>query len=215
MNECLPSVQFCAMRAARLDPNGVPTPGANNLYVTDKAGSITFTPVYRDGQEFNLITGCGATILDYQDNARLRWWSVEGGLTIPDPQLHELLFGGVVLTDGDAVGWASPALLAQNNPNGISIEFWTKQVNEDGDLDPDFPYLWWIMPKVQDLRPGAKNAENAAMNNPFTGGRAVQNANWFDGPLNDWPVRSDRAVEFIPTDSIPDAVCGYQSTPVS
>lgn len=215
MNQCLPSIQVCALRVARLEANGVPDPGANNLYVTDKAASITVTPNYRAGQEFNLVTGCGQTLLDYQDDPRLRWWDVEGGLAVPDPQLHELLFGGVVLTDGDAVGWASPALLSAANPYGVSIEFWTKQVDENGDLDDQFPYLWWIMPKVKSLQPGAKNAENAAMNNPFTGGRAIQNPNWFDGPLNDWPVRSDRALEWIPTDVLPTAQCGYQSIPVS
>jgi hypothetical protein len=214
-NQCLPSIQACALRVARLEANGVPDPGANNLYVSNQLVSITPTPNYREGQEFNMVSGCGDVILDYMDDPRLRWWDVELALATPDPQLTELLAGGDVVTDGDAVGWASPALLQRTNPYGVSIEFWTKQVDENGDLDPDYPYLWWAMPKVKSLRAGAKNAENAAMNNPFVGGRAVQNENWYDGPLNDWPVRSDRPLIYIPTTHLPETMCGYQSIPVS
>lgn len=214
-NDCLPSIQACALRVARLEANGVPDPGADNLYVSNQLVTATITPNYRDGQEFNIVTACGDVLLDFQDDPRLRWWDVELSIATPDPELTELLAGGIVLEDGDDVGWASPALLQRTNPYGVSIELWSRRVDENGDVDDGHPFLWWALPKVKSLHAGARNFENAPMNNPFVGGRAVQNPNWFDGPMNDWPVRSDRAVEYITTDVLPDTLCGYQSIPVS
>lgn len=215
-NLCLPSVQACAMRVARLDPTGVPDPGADNLYVTSGLITLTATPVYRPGDEFQLVTACGDLCLDYRDQNRLRRYDVELNICAPDPELTELFAGGTVLDDGlGAIGYAAPELLTNPNPNGVSIELWSRAVDDDGVPHPTHPYYWWVLPRVW-LSLGAKNFENGPMNNPFSGW-AKQNSNWYDGPANDWPVASSRVIQYIPTSAatLPTAACGYQNTPVS
>lgn len=209
-NDCLPSIQACAMRVARLDGSGVPDPGADSLYVTDGLITLTATPVYRDGDQFQLVNACGGIPLDYRDQDRLLRLDVELNIAAPDPELTELMAGGTVLTHGAAVGYAAPELLINPNPNGVSVELWSKRVDEDGGLDPTFPYMHWVFPRGW-LRVGAKNFENGPMNNPFSG-YMKQNSNWFDGPLNDWPVASNRVFQYLPVaaSDLPTALCGYQ-----
>lgn len=210
-NDCLPSIQACALRAARLEPNGVPDPGSDSLYVTSGLITLTATPVYRDGDEFQLTNACGDLCLDYKDQDRLRRIDVELNICAPDPELTEMLAGGTVLTDGAAVGYAFPELLVNPNPYGISLELWSKRVDEDGVPDSELPYYRWVLPRVW-LRVGAKNFENGPMNNPFSG-YAKQNSNWYDGPTNDWPVASNRVMQYLPVGSsdLPTADCGYQT----
>lgn len=210
---CGGQVQACATRVSRLEPNGVPDPGANNLYVSDALVLVTFTPEIVAGEEIEQKNGCGAVCVNFKDDDRIKRWNVVLQLCTPDPFLHELLVGGTVLEDGEARGYAFPALNTVGNPNGISLEFWSKRVTSDGSLDPDKPYAWWVAPRVK-LQPGERSFQNAALGNPFTG-FAVENENWFDGPLNDWPVASDRALQWLPTEAPPVASCGYQSLQAS
>lgn len=217
MNDCLPSIQACAMRVARLDSNGVPTPGADNLYVTAGLITLTATPEYRDGDEFEVVTACGALGVNFKDQNRLKRLGVEMNIVAPDPELTELLAGGSVLTDGTAVGYAAPDLLTIANPNGVSLELWTKRLGPDGAQDATYPWFRWVYPRVY-LNVGAKNFQNGPMDNPFSG-YAIENPNWYDGPMQDWPETdtSYRVFSYLPRDSgdFPTVECGYQNTPAS
>lgn len=214
-NDCLPSIQACAMRVARLDPNGVPTPGVDNLYVTDGLITLTAEPQYRDGDEFEVVTACGDLGVNFLDVPRLKRLNITLNIVAPDPELTELLAGGSVLTDGAAVGYEAPPLLSRIQPYGVSLELWTKRLADDGDLDATFPYFHWVFPRAK-LRVGAKNFQNGPMDNPFSG-FAIENPNWYDGPLADWPVSSDRVFAYLPVAAtdLPTPVCGYQTTPAS
>lgn len=208
MNDCLAQLQACAVRVARLDGAGVPDPGADSLYVSDALIQLVANPVYEAGDEFTQKNACGNLCLNFKDQDKLRRVDVTLQLCTPDPELSELLSGGVVLTDGAAVGYGAPRIGVSSTPNGASIELWTKRVDTDGNLDDVFPYAWWVFPKVH-LRPDSRTFENNPVNNQFTG-FATENPNWFDGPVNDWPVASDRVFQWIPTDQLPTADCGYQ-----
>lgn len=204
-NDCLPQVQVCAMRVARLDNNGVPLPGASNLYVSDALAELTATPVYTDGEEIEERNACGAVVVNYRGDDSFRRLDISLRLITPDPELSEMLAGDR-LVSGGRVGWAAPPL-GEVTGAGVSLELYSKRI-DDGDLAIGDPYAWWVLPKVKNLRAGDLTFGNAAIPMLFSG-QAVENPNWFNGPLNDWPVASDRVIQWIPWNALPDVQCGY------
>ena len=208
-NNCARQVQACAIRVARLDGAGVPDPGASNLYVTDALTQLGVEPVIAEGDEFEVKNACGEVCVNVKDCDRLRRLDLTLGLCYPDPELQELLAGGTVLTSGDAVGYAFPELGAAACPNGVSVELWTKRYDTGGSLDADFPYEWYVLPKTF-WQHSTRTFENGPITIEFQG-FAVENENWFDGPLNDWPVASTAVMQSIPTATLPTTACGYQT----
>lgn len=211
-NTCLPQVQACALRVTRLDANGVPTPGADNMYVSDALTSLAFAWEVEEGTSIREKNACDAVVVDYQGPDEL----VRGNMTItlltPDPELSEILSGGSVLTAAAAVGYAAPPIgIMSASP--VSIEVWAKRIR-DGKLDTTHPYAWWAYPWVQDLRPGDHEHTNANLGASFMG-KAFENENWFDGPLNDWPAASDRVYQWLPTTTLPTVQCGYAAVAAS
>ena len=71
-----------------------------------------------------------------------------------------------------------------------------------------------MYPKVRNLRIGDWSHENGSLQPTFSG-QAVEDENWFDGPLNDWSVDSDRFAHFLPVNTIPDASCAYPTISAS
>lgn len=213
-DDCLPQIHACRVRVADLDSNGVPTPGAGHLYVTDSLVTCTLKPVYRDGTEIEEPNGCDEIAAAYMPPPSYKWDEVELEFVKREPVLEAMLSRGSVLDlGGDAPKGGARPRAGVIGGHGISIELWAKRLNGP-DLDPDFPYAWWVMPKVRNLKAG-DDEKGASVSKPKFSGIAVENTNWHDGPLNDWPVASDRSVQWIPTTSMPVAVCGPQTTPVS
>lgn len=206
-NDCLPSIQACAMRVGRLNAAGLVPVGASNSYVTSGLITLTATPEYRDGDDFEVVTACGDLGVNYKDRDRLRRLGVELNVVAPDPELTEIMAGGTVLTSGAAVGWAAPELMATPQDFGVSIELWSKRLSADGAQDATLPWYRWVLPRVY-LRVGAKNFQNGPMDNPFSG-FAVGNGGWGEGPTYDWSVASDRVIQYLPVATIPATQCGY------
>lgn len=204
---CTPQVNACVIRVTRLEADGSPDAGASNAYVSDALVTMTVTPEIEEGEEFIQKNGCGIPCVNYKAPDTIKRLTVELTLCTPDPRLHEILSGGTVLTDGEAIGWAMPALAAEIAPNGVSIELWAERVGDDGQPDPDFPYAWWLFPRVK-LTPGARTFEFGPLSSPFTG-TGYENPQYLDGSEGDWPVASDKAMQWIPTDTIPTASCAY------
>lgn len=211
-DQCLPQLSACRMRVALLDSNGVPHPGADALYVSKAFSEVGFTAVYTDGDEIEDKNACGEVEVNFRQPDSFKRLDMTITLLTPDPYLSQLLSGGVVLTDGDAVGYGYPQI-GQAPSQLVSLELWCKRIN-NGALDADFPYGWWAFPQLQNLRVGDKTFNAQTQQNVFSG-QAVENANWYDGPLNDWPVASDRCAQWIPTTALPDVSCGYLTLAVS
>lgn len=207
----LPQVQACAIRVARLDSNGVPTPGAANIYTSDALTELVATPVYDDAAEITQKNACGTTCLDYIGDDTLKRIDVTVTICTHDPYLVAMLSNGDVLVDSGVNGYAMPPI-GPLSSNGVSIELWAKRI-DDGDLDVDYPYAWWVLPKVKNLRLGARTFNDGSALPQFSG-RGYQNVNWFDGPLNDWPVASDRVLQWFPTTALP-VIAGLQAIAAS
>lgn len=205
-NLCRPQIKACATRVTRLEPNGVPDPGANNMYVSDSLVSFAWTNNVTEGEEIEIPSACGNPI-SFKDEDIAKRVDVTMQINRPDPQFMELLAGGTVLTNGAAVGLGAPRLNVADTRYGVSIELWAWNITTGGTIDPTFPYNWWVWPKVM-LSYDSATFENGPYL-PTLKGFATENSNFFDGPLNDWDVASDRVWQFLPTTSIPATGCGY------
>lgn len=213
-NDGLPQVQAFRVRISKLNANGVPSNGAGMQYVSSALVTLQTTPVYVDGEDFQEKNGEGIVCVDFQGPATFR--RVDWTMTIctPDPYLLAILTGGTALTYGTAVGFAYPPL-GSIDPTNVSIEFWTKRVNE-GNLDENYPYAWWVLPRCKDMRLGQKNFGNNAVMATVSG-KATENANWFNGPSNTWDVASDRVTQYMPCAStdVPSASLSYVTVAAS
>lgn len=206
---CVPQIQSCAIRVARLADDGGPDPGANNLYVSDALVKLTAKRVVSEGEDFELKNACGTICTTFKDCDRLKRYEFDLELCTTDPQLMALLTGGEILTDPNtqAIGFAEVEV-GGTCPDYVSLEIWAKRII-NGAVDPDFPYNWWVFPRTQ-WTLGDRTFENAP-SSTLLSGLGFSNENWFDGPANDWPVASDRVAQFLPTTSLPTVVCGTQT----
>lgn len=200
----LPQIHADAMRIALLDTNGVPLPGVSGIYVTHALTKITVKPQYTDGDAIRDKTGSGAYCLNFEEDPNFDGLEVDIEICDPDPYAHSMLAGGTILTDvsPDVPGYAFPKM-GQVKGAGVSVEFWNKRIDDD-DLAEDFPYAWWVLPKLKRAKIGDKTFEKARLANVFTG-KAIENTNWFDGPLNNWPAASDRVLQWLPASELPTA----------
>jgi hypothetical protein len=213
MTACPAQVYACAIRVARLEPNGVPDPGAGNLYVSDALVSLAVSVEKEEGDEIVVKNGCGAFCVNFKGPDLIKRRSVTLEICRYEPELFELLAGGEATTDGDGnIGYNSPRIGENPVPNGVSIELWAKALLSDGSAD-DPAYIWYVLPKVF-LFEGDRTFNNGAASFPFEG-FGIENENWFDGPANDWDVASDSGLMSKRTNTIPTAVCGAQSLATS
>lgn len=210
----LPQIHADRIRIASLDTNGVPLPGASGIYVSDALTKLTLKNVYTDGDTIRETNGAGRPCLNYKADDSFDGVDVDIELCSPDPYIMAMLAGGTVLTDVDAQvpGYAWPPI-GSITGNGVSVEFWCKRIDND-DLDATYPYARWALPKLRRAKIGDKAFEKA-LQNSILSGRAVENANWFDGPLNDWPAASDRVVQWLPATSMPAPTSAPITLPAS
>lgn len=185
------------------------------MYDTDSLVTLTATPVYADADEIEVRNACGIVCVSSIGDDTFKRLDIQLALCVPDPELSEMLTGGVVLTAAGAVGYGYPETGTAPGQS-VSLELWAKRIDAStGDLDATFPYNRWLLPKVKNLRVGERVFENAAFSSPFAG-RGFGNTTWGDGPLGDWPagVGTNRVAQFIPVATIPTAACGYGDIPV-
>lgn len=213
VNTCPSVIAGCAMRVSRLEADGVPLPGANNLYTTSGMIELTFSEELERGADVTQRNACGDICATYKGPDLLKRVTLGIQICPWDPQLFELLRGGVVLTDGDAIGYGAPQIGTDPQPNGVSVEVWAKRLI-NGSPDPTWPYEWFAFPRCY-FAFGERAVNDGAFTITRVEGYGIENDNWFDGPANDWPVASDRCYQSIASTSIPDTACGYATLPVS
>lgn len=196
VNNPLGVVQAYRMRLTKLDTNGVPTPGAGKMYVTSSLIEITATPVYKEATEIEQDNGEGVLCVNYKGKRTLKRLDGKIMVCTPDPYLMDFLAGCSVIDPGTGpLGFQYPAI-GESDPSPISIEVWSKRV-DDGVLDANYPAWWHVWPRVINMTIGENKVGNNAIV-PTLMFEAYENANWYDGPLNNWVGASDRCYQAEP-----------------
>lgn len=207
---CGSSVQACAGRVAVLEQDGVPLPGPSNLYVTDALMKLVATAVLTKGVDIEVLNACGAPSVLYKDRDRLKRYDLALDMITLSPEFENMLTGGQLFTSGGfTVGGSVPAVGTIEAPFGVSVELWSKHI-VNGDIDPVWPYIQWILPRSywSPITPVAW--DNNAMPRSFTG-YTTENQNWFNGPANDWAFNSTRSIAWRFTKTLPVVKCGAQA----
>src|SRR5260221_9760435 len=93
---CGASVQACALRVAVLEQDGIPLPGAGNLYTTDVMAKLDATPVYTKGVDMEVLSACGVPALIYKDFDRFKRFDLQLSLINLDPEIENMLVGGEI-----------------------------------------------------------------------------------------------------------------------
>lgn len=207
--DCASSLFACLMRITRLDDDGSPLVGANNLVVSEALARVVFEPDVEAGTEHTQKNACGNIQASYKKRDQVKRLKLTLDLLVPDPALQEILVGGAVLAAGD--GYAYPPL-GDTNEDKVSLEVWSQAII-DGDVADVNPWIWWVFPETK-WQYASRTLEEGFMGLPFTG-EATENPNWDDGPANDWPAVSTSVVQHLRIDDIPDIQCGYQTVVAS
>lgn len=208
-HDCLPvQLQACRTRVCLLDTDGSPLVGADSMVVSDRLSKFTYTPNYKAATELTEQNACDATLVDYLGPPSKVRDDLSLDFVSPDPFVMSLLLpqSTLLALSGGGYGVAAPPIGVVAN-NGVSLEFWVKNV-VDGTLDSVFPYVHWAFPKCLNAQEGARELSNTVQHGLVTA-QAYENAEWFDGPANDFDSASDKTWQYIPTDTLPDITCGY------
>ena len=112
---------------------------------------------------------------------------------------------GTSLTD---IGYAAPLVGSPTSANGVSLELWSAAI-DDGAYASELPYIHWVLPRTYlKLSDAFKlGADDPTL--PSFEGTTKQNANWGDGPANDWPYISNRVWQYARVASLPNLSPGF------
>lgn len=210
MQDYAASVQGAVLRVTKLNADGTLVTGASGSYVTEAFMRVSFTPEYEAGDEVAEKNAQGAVCIAYKAPDTLKNVSIEVAICEPDPELTQILVGGTLLSaSGKTVGYASPSVGVDANPNGVAIEVWSYAI-ADGKRSSVNPYFRWVFPYVKVTPSGDRVIENGALANAFSG-TGVGNSGFGDGPTNDWAFISDRPYQYARVATAPTGLQGYQT----
>jgi hypothetical protein len=209
------SIYALGLRVARLQSDGSFLAQANGAYVSDALVKIEFEPAWDTPDAVERRNGAGRMCVSYQAPQTLQRLTITSlEICSPDPELEELLGGGSVLTSASATrGYALPAIGADPVPNGVSVEAWSRAII-NGAPASSFPLIRWVFPRVYLYR-GAQSLESDAAA-PSYSGWGIENANWGNGPFDDWGTfPSTRVLQWarMPSTDLPANTGGYTAIP--
>jgi hypothetical protein len=190
------SVFGVGMRVAKLAADGSTPAGTASMYVSDALVKLEFEPLYDQPDEVVRKNAAGRACVLYQAPATLKRLTITSlEVCSPDPELEEILAGGTILTQStNTVGLAWPAVGVDAQPNGLSLEVWSRAIDANGAPASTNPYFRWVMPRLY-LRRGAGTIEEGPFG-PVYSGHGIQNSNWGNGPANDWTFASNRVLQW-------------------
>jgi hypothetical protein len=218
------SIQGVCIRVTRLDASGNLLNGAGDSYTTSAFMRLSFTPEYEEGDEMTEKSANGAICVSYKAPDTLKRITMELAICEPDPELTNLLSGGLLLRKNYgsslansaastlSIGWASPGVGDDPAGNGVAIEAWSFAIR-GGKKDEDNPYFHWVFPYVKMRQSGDRVIENGMLANTFEGyglGASTDTA-FGDGLDGRWefPVATMRPYSYARSNWAPTGIKGF------
>jgi hypothetical protein len=199
------SIQGVSIRVTRLDSAGnlLNTPG--DSYTTSAFLRISFTPEYEEGDEITEKAADGTVCVVYKSPDTLKRITMELAICEPDPELTQLLSGGLLLRknlgsfaapDRKSIGWSSPAVGDDPAAAGVAIECWSHAIKA-GKKSPTLPYFHWVFPYAKLRQSGDRVIENGMLANTFEG-YGLGNDLFQTGPDERWefPIATERPYSY-------------------
>lgn len=219
--KCLAVVDVCVARVTRLDSVGAPSVGGgDDFYVTDQIRQLVLTADANDGDEVELLNGCGCPSVEYKKDPYLKRVKVQLEVALWEPGLQEILIGSSLILDGSP----SPIPIGGNVLAGVAcgagapnvaIEAWGKAIDYDAP-DPDLPWTRFIVPWTK-VRPADVTIGGGPTPHSMEGFSRT-NSRWATGPYGDQVVNGgtisldpQAAWAWFFDDNAPTAACGYKS----
>ena len=171
------SIQGVSIRVTRLDASGNLLNEPGDSYTTSAFMRLSFTPEYEEGDEITEKGANGAVCVTYKSPDTLKRITMELAICEPDPELTQLLSGGLLLRknlgtyaepDRKSIGWSSPATGDDPAGNGVAIETWSHAII-DGKKAASLPYFHWVFPYAKLRLSGDRVIENGLLANTFEG----------------------------------------------
>jgi hypothetical protein len=214
------SIQGVSIRVTRLDASGNLLNEPGDSYTTSAFMRLSFTPEYEEGDEITEKGANGAVCVTYKSPDTLKRITMELAICEPDPELTQLLSGGLLLRknlgtyaspDRKSVGWSSPAAGDDPAGNGVAIETWSHAII-DGKKASTLPYFHWVFPYAKLRLSGDRVIENGLLANTFEG-YGLGNTAFAMGLDERWefPVATERPYSYARAGWAPTGRKGFYS----
>jgi hypothetical protein len=212
------SIQGVSIRVTRLDAAGNLLTGDADSYTTSAFMRVSFTPEYEEGDEITEKGANGVVCVTYKAPDTLKRITMELAICEPDPELSQLLSGGLLLRknlgtsedpNNKSIGWAAPGVGDDPAGNGVALEVWSHAI-KDGKKTATLPYFHWVFPFVKMRQSGDRVIENGLLANTFEG-YGLGNASFQSGIDGRWefPVAAERPYAYARTDWAPTGLNGF------
>jgi hypothetical protein len=212
------SIQGVSIRVTRLDAAGTLLNNPGDSYTTSAFMRVSFTPEYEEGDEIVEKSANGTICVSYKAPDTMKRVTMELAICEPDPELTNLLSGGLLLRknmgtfaapDRKSIGWAAPAVGDDPAGNGVAIECWSFAV-KDGKRAASLPYFHWVFPYARLRQSGDRVIENGMMASTFEG-YALGNLSFGNGLDDRWefPVATERPYSYARASWAPSGKKGF------
>jgi hypothetical protein len=183
-SQCLPVLQFDAVRVTRLNSCGTPQDSTCAYATSEGIITLAMTNNNQERQEYLQLNGQGNICVDETKEAQLRWIDFELTFCNVDPELFNIITAEpLVLNDA-----ASPVAIGFDKTQGaalnsfFALEAWTN--TGGGSCDDNQPdYGYFVMPFAVGGLVSDITLENANINFTVTG-RTKKASLWGTGPFN-------------------------------
>jgi hypothetical protein len=212
------SIQGVSIRVTRLDAAGNLLNNPGDSYTTSAFMRLSFTPEYEEGDEIVEKSANGTICVSYKAPDTLKRVTMEVAICEPDPELTNLMSGGLLLRknlgtfaapDRKSIGWAAPGVGDDPSGFGVAIEVWSFAV-KDGKRAATLPYFHWVFPYCRLRQSGDRVIENGMIASTFEGYSLGNSA--FDNGLDDrweFPVATERPYSYARASWAPTGKKGF------